>query len=177
MNVPPALHHSLAAGCLAALLFGAGSVLAQTGTTDAVSEENLKAAGERMRQTSLQLQQDIQQRLQRLRSERAALVARQEAERREEAERLQRQADQDRAALAAIKETKQRSAFAAAREKARKEAAARAADAERQRQAELKEKDDQEAALARAQQESLDAYKAGAKKQKLGSETQFGVDL
>jgi hypothetical protein len=54
---------------------------------------------------------------------------------------------------------------------------ARATEIERARQAELKEKEEQEATLLRAQQESLDAYKAGTTKQKLGTQTQFGVDL
>ena len=162
-----------AAACLALLLHVGGSAYAETD----VSDESLKATGERMRHTAQELQQDIQVRLQRLRKERAALEAKQAAERRREAERAQQQAEKEQAALAAVKEAKQRDAIAAAQEKARREASVRVAEAERKRQAELREKLDQEAALERAQQESLDAYKAGAKKQTLGTQTQFGVDL
>lgn len=167
----PALHPVVAL-CLAASLL-AGGVRAESD----VSDDSLKAAGERMRQTGQQLQKDIQERLERLRRERAALQARQAEERNAEAQRARQQADKDRAALAAVKEARQREALAAAQEKARKEAAARAAEAELRRQAELKDKEEQEAALERAQRESLDAYKAGAKERKLGSDTQFGVDL
>ncbi len=162
----------LAAVCLCSGLF-AGTVHAETEASD----DSLKAAGERMRQTGQQLQKDIQERLEKLRRERASLQARQVQERNDEAARARQQADKDKAALAAVKEARQRDALAAAQEKARKEAAARAAEAERLRQAELKDKEEQEAALERAQRESLDAYKAGAKERKLGSDTQFGVDL
>ncbi len=158
--------------CLAASLLS-GSVRAESD----VSDDSLKAAGERMRQTGQQLQKDIQERLERLRRERAALQSRQAEERDAEARRARQQAEKDRAALAAVKEARQREALAAAQEKARKEAAARAAESELRRQAELKEKEEQEAALERAQRESLNAYKAGAKERKLGSDTQFGVDL
>jgi colicin import membrane protein len=163
---------SIAAVCLGASLL-AGGVHAQSDASD----DSLKAASERMRQTGQQLQKDIHERLEKLRRERATLQARQAEERDEEAARERQQADKDKAALAAVKEARQRDALAAAQEKARKEAAARAAEAERLRQAALKEKEDQEAALERAQQESLDAYKAGAKERTLGSDTQFGVDL
>lgn len=158
--------------CLSACLLTVGA------QADAdLSDESLKAASERMRQTGQQLQKDIQERLERLRRERAALQSRQTEERSNEMERARQQAEKDKAALAAVKEARQREALAAAQEKARKEAAARAAEAERLRAAELKEKEEQEAALERAQRESLDAYKAGAKERKLGSDTQFGVDL
>lgn len=163
---------SLAAVCLGISLL-AGSVHAQSD----VSDDSLKAASERIRQTGQQLQQDIHERLEKLRRERAALQARQAEERSNEAVREREQAEKDKAALAAVKEARQREALAAAQEKARREAAARAAEAERLRQAELKEKEEQEAALERAQRESLDAYKAGAKERILGSDTQFGVDL
>ena len=163
---------SITAVCLGISLL-AGSVHAQS----EVSDDSLKAAGERMRHTGQKLQKDIQERLEKLRRERAALQARQAQERDEEAARERQQADKDKAALAAVKEARQREARAAAQEKARKEAAARAAEAERLRQTALKEQEDQEAALERAQRESLDAYKAGAKERTLGSDTQFGVDL
>jgi|APFre7841882724_1041349.scaffolds.fasta_scaffold00047_14 hypothetical protein len=162
-----------AAACLTVLLHVSGSAYAETD----VSDESLKATGERMRQTAQELQQDIQGRLQRLRKERAALEAKQAAERKQEAERARQQAEKEQATLAAVKEAKQRDALAAAQEKARRETSVRVAEAERKRQAELREKLDQETALERAQQESLDAYKAGTKKQTLGTQTQFGVDL
>lgn len=167
----------LAAGCLAALLLAASGVRAEGGETSAMSDDGLKAAGERIRQTGQQMQKDIQEKLERLRKERAALVARQAAERKQEAERAAQQAEKDRAALAAAKEARQREALLAAQEKARREAAERAAELERAHQAEMKSKEEEEAALERAQKESLDAYKAGAKQQKLGTQPQFGVDL
>lgn len=158
--------------CLAACLM-TGGVRAESD----VSDDSLKAAGERIRETGQQLQKDIQERLERLRRERAVLQSRQTEERNIEATRARQQADKDKAALAAVKEARQREALAATQDKARKEAAARTAEAERLRQAELQDKQEQEAALERAQRESLDAYKAGAKERKLGSDTQFGVDL
>lgn len=167
----------IAAGCLAALLLTANGARAEGSDAAAISDDNLKAAGERIRQTGQLLQKDIQDKLERLRRERAALVTRQAAERKQEAERAHQQAEKDRAALAAIKEARQREALQAAQEKARQEAAERAAELERIHQAELKAKEEEEAALERAQKESLDAYKAGAKQQKLGTQPQFGVDL
>lgn len=161
----------------AAWLQTAGSVFAADAISSAPAGDDLNAASERIRETGRQMQKDIQDKLRQVRAQRAVLEARQAAERKQEAERAKQQAERDRAALAAIKEAKQREALVAAQEKARKEAMARAAEIERARQAELKEKDEQEAALIRAQQESLDAYKAGATKQKLGTQTQFGVDL
>ena len=155
----------------------AGSVFAADATSSATSRDDLNAASERIRDTGHQMQKDIQEKLRQVRAQRAVLEARQAAERKQEAERAKQQADKDRAALAAIKEAKQREALAAAQEKARREAVARATEIERARQAELKEKEEQEATLLRAQQESLDAYKAGTTKQKLGTQTQFGVDL
>ncbi len=151
--------------------------LAQSPPMNGLTGEDLKAASERIRETGLQMQKDIQERLQKIRRERIALADKQALERRQEAEREQRQAEIDKAALAATKEAKQREALAAAQDKARRENAARLAQLERVRQAQLKEKADQEAELERAQQESLDSYKAGSKKQKLGSEAQFGIDL
>lgn len=153
------------------------AALSQSPQMNGVTGEDLKAASERIRETGLQMQKDIQERLQKIRRERIALANRQTLERRQEAEHEQRQAEIDKAALAATRETKQREALAAAQEKARRENATRLAELERVRQIELKEKADQEAELERAQQESLDSYKAGSKKQKLGSEAQFGIDL
>ncbi len=164
-----------AAVCLAVLLCAGNGALAETSI--GLSDGELKATGERMRQTAQQMQKDISDRLQHLRSERAALEAKQAAERRQEAIRAQQQAEKDKAALVATREAKQRETLAAQQESARKAAAARVAEDERKRQAELQEKQNQEAALVRAQRESLDAYKAGSKKRKLGSEPQFGVDL
>jgi chromosome segregation ATPase len=166
-----------AAACLAALLQVGSGAHAETDPAAGVSDSDLKATGERMRQTVQQLQKDIQQRLERLRSERATLQSKQAAERKRETERAAQQDEKDRAALAAVKAARQREELAAAQEKARREAAARAAEAERRLQSELKAKEDEEAALERAQQESLDAYKAGTRKNKLGTQTQFGVDL
>lgn len=167
----------LAIICLAAALAASDSLHAQSGDSADVSDDSLKAASERMRQTSQQMQKDIQERLDKLRLERAALQARQAAERRQESEQAARQAEKDRAALAAIKEAKQREALAAAQAQARQEATARAAEAERLRQAALKAKEEEEAALERAQRESLDTYKAGTRQNRLGTQTQFGVDL
>lgn len=159
------------------LLLAGSSVFADDDKGYGMSEDKLRAAGERMRQTSQQMQKDIQERLESLRRERAALVARQSAERRQEAIRAQQQVEKDKAALAAVREAKQRDTLAVAQEKARIEVAARLAKVERARQSELKDKEEQEIALVRAQQKSLDAYKAGGKQQKLGTQTQFGVDL
>lgn len=168
---------SIAAAILAALLVTANGARAEGSDTPDVSGDGLKAASERIRQTGQQLQKDIQEKLEQLRKERAALVARQAAERRQEAEHARQQAEKDRAALAATREARQREALQASQEKARREAAERAAELERIHQAELKAKEDEEAALVRAQKESLDAYKAGTKQQKLGTQPQFGVDL
>lgn len=167
----------VAVALLTAWFPAAGSVFAADAISSATSGDDLNAASERIRETGRLMQKDIQEKLRQVRAQRAVLEARQAAERKQEAERAKRQAETDRAALAAIKEAKQHEALVAAQEKARRERVARAAEIERARQAELKEKDVQEAALVRAQQESLDAYKAGATKQKLGTQTQFGVDL
>lgn len=170
-------HSIMHAALFAAWLPVAGSVFAADANSPANSGDDLNAASERIRETGRQMQKDIQDRLRQVRAQRAVLEARQAAERKQEAERDKQQAEKDRAALASIKEAKQREALAATQEKARREAVTRAAEIERARQAELKEKEEQEATLLRAQQESLDAYKAGATKQKLGTQTQFGVDL
>jgi hypothetical protein len=170
-------HSIMHAALFAAWLPVAGSVFAADANSPANSGDDLNAASERIRETGRQMQKDIQDRLRQVRAQRAVLEARQAAERKQETERDKQQAEKDRAALASIKEAKQREALAAAQEKARKEATARAAETERMRQAELKEKEEQEATLLRAQQESLDAYKAGSKQQKLGTQAQFGVDI
>ena len=167
----------LSAAFLAAFLLASNGAQAEGGDASNISDESLKAASERIRHTGQQMQKDIQEKLERLRKERAALVARQAAERKQETERARQQAEKDRAALTAAKESKQREALLASQEKARREAAVRAAELEQTRLAELKEKEDEEAALERAQKESLDAYKAGSKQQKLGTQAQFGVDI
>jgi hypothetical protein len=170
--------HAIFAVLTIALLAGGNICAAESGTpSDTLSDDALKATSERIRQTGQQMQRDIQEKLERLRKERAALVARQAAERKQETERARQQAEKDRAALAAAKESKQREALLASQEKARREAAVRAAELEQTRLAALKEKEDEEAALERAQKESLDAYKAGSKQQKLGTQAQFGVDI
>lgn len=162
---------------LAAWFPTAGSVFAADAISSATSGDELNAASERIRDTGRQMQKDIQEKLRQVRAQRAVLEARQAAERKQEAEHARQQAEKDRAALTATRESKQREALLASQEKARREAAARAAELEQTRLAELKEKEDEEAALERAQKESLDAYKAGSKQQKLGTQAQFGVDL
>lgn len=179
MTTKTTRNHLIAALVLSVLptCWSANSAAEEVRDSASVSDQDLKAVGERIRQTGHQMQKEIQEKLERLRKERAALVARQAAERKQETERANQQAEKDRAALAAAKEARQREALLAAQDKARREAAERAAELERAHQAELKAKEEEEAALERAQKESLDAYKAGAKQQKLGTQPQFGVDL
>lgn len=142
------------------------------GTPDPLSDEALKAASERIRQTGQNLQEDIQQALRKARAQRAALEAQQEAERKQDAERARQQAARDAAALAAAKEAKQRQALEAAQVLARKKAEESAARAERERQAAAKAQREMEEKLAREQQS-----KAAADKPNLGGETKFGVDI
>lgn len=153
---------------------------AESGTPSAsktqppLSDGDLKAASERIRETGHKLQEDIQQALRKARTQRAALEARQAAERQQEAERARKQAERDAAALAAAKEAKQRQALEAAQAQARKKAEEEAAKAERERQAQAKAQRDLEEKLAREQQA---AAKAAAGKPKLGGETRFGLDI
>jgi hypothetical protein len=143
------------------------------GTPDPLSDEALKAASDRIRQTGHNLQEDIQQALRKARAQRAALEARQDAERKQEAERSRQQAARDAAALAAAKEARQRQALEATQAQARKKAEESAARAEHERQAAAKAQREMEEKLAREQQ----AAKAAADKPKLGGETKFGVDI
>ncbi len=173
----------IAIAVLAAWLPLAGSALAagdgNAGNKDkpaSVSGDDLKAAGERIRETGKKLQSDIQEAMRKARAQRAALEARQAAERKNEAERAHQQAARDAAALAAAKEAKQRQALEAAQAQARKDAEAHAAKAEREREAVLKTQRVLEEKLAREQKAKDAASKAGGKP-KLGEETKFGVDI
>lgn len=172
--------HVVATIVLAVMLQAGGATYAAEsitppakGTPAPLSDEDLKAASERIRQTGHNLQEDIQQALRKARTQRAALEARQEAERTQEAERSRQQAARDAAALAAAKEAKQRQALEAAQALARKKADESAARAEHERQAAARAQREKEEKLAREQQ----AAKAAADKPKLGGETKFGVDL
>lgn len=139
---------------------------------------DLKDAGDRIRQTGHQLQADIREGLRKARAQRAALEARQAAERKQEAERARRQAIKDAAALAEAKEAKQRQALEAAQAQARKEEAERAAKQERDRQAAMRAQREQEEKLAREQQAGkAKASKGPKEKNKLGEDPQFGVDI
>lgn len=169
-----------ATATLLAILLQAGGITyaAEGGTPSAnktpapLSEADMKAAGERIRQTGQKLQEDIQETLRKARAQRAALEAKHEAERKQEAERARQQAARDAAALAAAKEARQRQALEAAQAQARKKAEESAAQAERERQAAAKAQREREEKLAREQ-----AAKANAGKPKLGGETKFGVDI
>lgn len=160
---------------LAIALLTGGSAWAAEGTAahDPLSDKELKAAGERIRQTGQNIQADIQQAQRKARAERAVLEARQAAERKQEAERARQRAAQDAAELAAAKEVRQRQALVAAQAKARKDAEERAAKAESERLAAIKAQREREDKLAREQQ----AAKAKADKPKLGGDTKFGVDI
>lgn len=174
---------------IAALVLGAlpafwnANAAAESGKTpnnDAstpLSDGDLKAVGERIRQTGHQMQTDIREALKKARAQRAALEARQIAERKKEAERARQQAARDAAALAAAKEAKERQALEAAQAQARKEAAERAARVERERQAALQAQRELEEKLAREQAAKDKTLKNPKKKTKLGEDTQFGVDI
>jgi hypothetical protein len=170
--------HVVAIIVLAVMLQAGGAYAAESttppakGTPAPLSDEALKAASERIRQTGHNLQEDIQQGLRKARAQRAALEARQDAERKQDAERSRQQAARDAAALAAAKEAKQRQALEAAQALARKKAEESAARAERERQAAAKAQREMEEKLAREQQS-----KAAADKPNLGGETKFGVDI
>jgi len=174
-----------AVAILAAWLPLAGSALAaesgkptSKGTPASVSDDDLKAAGERIRETGQKLQADIQEALRKARAQSAALEAKQAAERKNEAEKARQQAARDAVALAATKEAKQRQALEAAQALARKEAEERAAKAEQERLAAVKAQRELEDKLAREQQAAKEkASKASNGKSKLGEETNFGVDI
>lgn len=157
-----------------ALLAGGNAWAAEnTEAHDPLSDNELKATSERIRQTGQKIQADIQQALRKARAERAVLEAKQAAERKQEAARARQRAAQDAAELAAAKEARQRQALEAAQAKARKEAEERAAKAESERLAAIKAQRELEDKLAREQQ----AAKAKAGKPKLGGDTKFGVDI
>lgn len=170
---------------LAAWLPLAGSALAaeggkstNKGTAASVSDDDLKAAGDRIRETGQKLQADIQEALRKARAQRAALEAQQAAERKQEAEKARQQAARDAAELAAAKEAKQRQALLAAQVQARKDAEERAAKAEQERLAAVKAQRELEAKLAREQQALKEkASNASNGKSKLGEEANFGVDI
>lgn len=168
--------HVVAIIVLAVMLQAGGATYAAEGMTPPakgtpapLSDEALKAASERIRQTGHNLQEDIQQGLRKARAQRAALEARQEADRKQDTERSRQQAARD----AAAKEAKQRHALEAAQVLARKKAEESAARAERERQAAAKAQREMEEKLAREQE----AAKAATDKPKLGGETKFGVDI
>jgi len=113
------------------------------------ADDSLAAAGERIRQTGVQLQADIKKARERL----EAQEAREAIERKREAERERQQA---------IMEEKQRHAQEVAQARARREEAARAEQAERlrQQQAEKAEREKQLQAEKAEQEKKLLAEKA-----------------
>lgn len=154
--------------CLALMLFSAlGDASANNAATNSVSSKDLEAVAERMRQTSLQLQEDIR----RARARREALEAEYETARKNDAERARQQAARDAALLAAAKSARERQAAEAALAQARKEAAERAAKAEAERLAAIKAQQ----ALEKASARQLE--KVEEERRHLGREPKFGVDI
>lgn len=174
-----------AVALLAAWLPLAGSALAaeggkatNKGTSASVSDDDLKAAGDRIRETGQKLQADIQEALRKARAQRAVLEAKQAAERKQEAEKARQQAARDAAELAAAKEAKQRQVLLAAQAQAKKEAEERAAKAEQERLAAVKVQRELEAKLAREHQAVKEkSSKSSSGTSKLGEEASFGVDI
>jgi hypothetical protein len=171
--------HLATVALIAWLSLSGNSIAAGNETGDAAanasSQEALDAASERIRQTGAQIKADIAA-MRETRRQRAALEAKQEAERRKEAERAREQAQKDAAQLAAAKEAKQRQSIEAALAQARKEAEERAAKAERERQAAIDANRALEEKLAKELAAKEKAYEeAGGNK--LGQDLNFGVDI
>ena len=121
-----------------------------TPETPANDSNDLAAASERMRQTSMKIRADIEK----MRESRSRMEATQEAERRQEAEQASQKAINDAAELAPAKGGKQHQA---------KGTAARAEQAEREHQAALaaqRAKEEQTAQAERERQAALTAQRA-----------------
>lgn len=143
-------------------------------TSNSVSADDLAAASERIRQTSMQIRAGIQE-AREARIRRAAQEARLEAERKK-AERARAQARDEVAQSAALKEEKQRHALEAAQAQARREAAEREQKTTREHQAALAAQRASEEAAAR----TLEARERAAielKKARAASGPKFAEDL
>jgi hypothetical protein len=149
------------------LLSATGNAVAADNSTTASSSMDLEAVAERMRLTSLGLQEDIR----RARARREALETELVASRRKEAEQARQQAARDAAQVAALKSARERQATEAALAQIRKEDAERAAKAEAERLAAIKAQQE----LEKSANKQLD--KVEEERRHLGREPKFGVDI
>jgi hypothetical protein len=157
----------MVAVALMVLLSATGNAVAAYNATTASASMDLEALAERMRQTSLGLQEDIR----RARARRETLETELDANRRKEAEQARQQATRDAAQVAALKSARERQAAEAALAQARQEAAERVAKAEAERLAAIKAQQE----LEKSATKQLD--KVEEERRHLGREPKFGVDI